>query len=76
MASSSSSSSSSSLSSASASSSSSSSRFVRVLYSFNAEEAGELSVRAGELYLLKGASSSGPGGRRRAGARRGREARA
>ena len=31
------------------------SRFVRVLYSFNAEEAGELSVRAGDLYLLKGA---------------------
>jgi len=37
--------------------STSAARFVRVLYSFNAEEAGELSVRAGEVYLLKGACS-------------------
>ena len=31
------------------------SRLVRVLYSFDAEDAGELSVKAGDLCLLKGA---------------------
>ena len=36
------------------------SRFVRVLYSFTAEEEGELSVKAGDLYLLKGAWRAPP----------------